>query len=216
MIYKQMLQSLFREASIPVAGYGADHFVLSRDVVSELRSIGYVERWRMATDKGWFHVRLADHSLFLFAEGASYSYSYMPCPLDVPTFADYLGGLGISDSPPNRKAYYPEYTQVLETASLRPNLTPIRFDYDPRGYKPGFHPAAHVHIGLDNEVRISAPKMGVMSFVLFIMRHVYPDSWSNLLTRPSRENFSRSIRDAGAAIPAEFWSNLDEIELRLR
>ena len=214
-MYRQKLQAIARESGFPVSEYGDDHFVLTPGIVGELRELPYLERWRLAAERRWYHVRMQDHSLFQFTDGLLPSHQFLHCPLDIMSFPEYLEGLGEEDTPQARRLFLTDYQEVFNTASERRHLTPIRFDYDPNGYAAGVHPVAHIHVGLDNQVRICANKMSSVSFFLFVMRQMYPDSWKRLLHRPGRDTFVRSIRDTTTRLPAEYWADLDRVELYL-
>lgn len=215
-MYRQLLQNICREASFPLDGFGPDHFVLSQAMIGELREMSYFERWKKSIQAGWYHVKMQDSSLFLFTEGDSPSYSYLHCPLELITFPEFIADMREIDTPGVRRALRSEYQKVIDTASPRECVTPIRFDYDPNGYSEGVHPVSHIHIGLDNDVRLSSNKMTSVSFVLFVMRHMYPSSWRKLLQRPDRAHLVSSIRAVTAAIPDNFWKDLDRVELHLR
>lgn len=214
-MYRQRLQTIAREAGFPIQDYGDNHFVISQDVIGQLRELPYLERWRLALVNRWYHVRMQDHSLFLFSEGLAPSYSFLHCPIEVPSFADYLVMIKEPDTPQTRRLFEAKYEQVFDTSMERRHVTPIRFDYDPNSYRAGVHPVAHVHIGMENQVRLCANKMSAVSFTLFVMRQMYPRSWERLLGRSGRHNFVRSIRDVTTRLAEEFWTDLDRIELHL-
>lgn len=215
-MYKQKLRALARESSFPIVAYGPGHFVLTPSIVAELRVKSYLEQWQAALMNEWFHVRLADQSLFLFAEGLAPSYSYLQCPLDLMPFAEFLSQSGLENTPENRRTYFSQYETLMETAGLRDNVTPIRFDFHPAGYRSGVHPVGHVHIGLDNEVRLSTNKMDAVAFVLFVMRQMYPYVWEKLLARSSPARVSSLVRHSDCAIPLQFQGVLDRVELYYR
>jgi hypothetical protein len=156
---------------------------------------------------------MQDHSLFLFREGGSASYSFLHCPLDVITYREFLAQRCLDDNPLNRRTMKDEYEKVFETSSARSHVTPIRFDFDSVAYREGVHPVAHIHIGLCNEIRLSTNRMDAVSFVLFVMRQMYPECWSRLLSRQNFHHFVKSIRRPGSAIPPQFWNPRDKVEL---
>ncbi|WP_425612815.1 DUF2290 domain-containing protein [Xanthomonas oryzae] len=158
---------------------------------------------------------MSDHSIFLFQEGLKPSYSFLHCPLDLMPLSEYLAMTGIEDTPKERRRAAAGYESLFETASERQYVTPIRFDFDPDGYRPGVHPVAHVHIGLENSVRISSNKMSPVSFVLFVMRHMYPDSWERLLERRCCSQYVSMIRDQTTRIETGHWTDIDRHELYL-
>lgn len=214
-MYQVKLQALARHARFPVAEYGPLHFSLSPEVIGELRVRSYLEQWKLAIANQWFHVKLADHSLFLFKEGIAPSYSFLHCPIDVPSFAEFLSVAGVKDSPASRRSLVGEYQLAFDTAGARASVTPIRFDYDPNGYRAGVHPASHIHIGLQNQIRISVSRMTPVSFFLFVMRQMYPEAWARLIEHFPRSELKTKVRPRVDGIPPELWSDLDEIEHRL-
>jgi hypothetical protein len=214
-MYRQKLREISRQSRFPIDEFGADHFVLTQEAVGELRQLDYFDQWLMALRQNWFHIKMADGSLFIFKEGRLPAYSYMHCPLDIVTFADFLNDIGEIDCPQVRREFRAQYEQLLETASRKLHVTPIRFDFDPSGYRPGVHPAAHIHIGLLNPIRIAANKMSAASFVLFVMRQMYPESWACLLEKSNCDYFVRCIRDGSTLLPPEYQTELDAIELHL-
>jgi hypothetical protein len=214
-MYKVKLQELCREARFPVSEFGAERFVVTPEIVGDLRVLPYVERWKKALSSGWYHVRMADHSIFIFSEGTKPSYTFLQSPLQVVTLSEYLDALGERDTPQSRAQHREDYLQVIDTASLREYVTPIRFDYDAGSYRAGAHPAAHIHIGLDNEIRIATNKMSAVSFLLFVMRQIYPLCWERLLSREKRDRLVRPIRSRETVLLPELWTELDRIELHL-
>lgn len=215
-MYRQQLQAIARESHFPIESYGEDHFVLTPAIVAELRVKSYMEQWQAAIENKWFHIRMQDHSLFQFAEGATPTFSFLHCPLEVMSFVEFLSQIGEENTPESRRKYRDEYSKVVETASERQYITPIRFDYDPVGYRPGVHPVAHIHVGLSNDIRLCSNRMNAVSFVLFVMRQMYPRSWERLLGRHNLNRFVRSIRSPSTNLPPKFWGALDGIELHFK
>jgi hypothetical protein len=217
-MYRQRLQQIARAAHFPILRYSHDAFRVTPQIVAELRQLGYVEQWQKALKENWFHIELEDHSLFLFnePEGGLASYSFIHCPLAVPTYRQFLAQLDLEYTTQARRENVESYEEVMGTASLKPHITPIRFDHDPTGYRPGIHPLSHVHIGLANNVRIAVRRtMTALSFVLFVMRHMYPQSWERLLRYSESLRLQRHLRLDCIEVGPEWWSSLDQLELYL-
>jgi len=216
-MYRSQLQAIFRLAGFPVASYGDPHFTLTPNIIGDLRARPYLAQWQVASANEWFHLRMEDHSLFMFdgREGHT-SYSYLQCPLDLMTFREFLRRRGLDCNGRNMRDFQDEYGLVVETAELRSNVTPIRYDLDAAGYRPGVHPFAHMHIGLDNSIRLGLRRrMSPVSFCLFVMRHMYPESWVRLLERSARCRLPSLVRIALPLVEEEFWSDVDQIEAYL-
>lgn len=214
-MYRTQIQAVAREAGFPVESYGSDHFVLTPEKIGELRVRTYFDQWKLASESGWYHIRMSDHSLFLFKEGLSPSYSFLHSPVEAPSFVEFLEMMGEEDTPSNRRQFREEFQLAIETSGPRKAVTPIRFDYDREGYRSGVHPVAHIHIGLDNNVRIATNRMNPRSFVLFVMRQMYPAAWDRLLARNPGHAFFRCIREESTRIPPDYWREADRVELHL-
>ena len=214
-MYRQRLQQIFRLASFPVHDYGEDHFVITPAMIGELRTLSYLDQWRTALAQGWYHVRLEDHSLFVFDENGP-SYSYLQCPLSLETMREFLHRTGRDYTVRDRREAQEEYEQVWETAALRTHVTPIRFDFDQPAYRSGTHPLAHVHIGLENSVRMGLRRvMSPVSFCLFVMRQMYPDCWHQLLDYSEQVQLPRICRADLPLVEQAYWGDRDQVEVYL-
>lgn len=215
-MYQQIIQQFARAAHFPIARYGHDHFALATEMVRELRELSYLDQWKTCRSNEWFHIEMEDLSLLLFTEGATSSYSYLQCPLDVPSYRQFLEQRGLAFSTQNRRENLDDYSMLLETAGLRQHLTPMRYDLDPNGYRSGVHPLAHIHIGLSNNVRIGIrKKMTPLAFVLFVMRQAYPESWARLLQQKEVGNVPKKIRLECNDVENDWWQQHDHLELHL-
>jgi hypothetical protein len=216
-MFRTQFQVLARAANLPVDNYGQDHFTVTPAIVRELRELTYFDQWKTARKNAWFHLELEDHSLILFSETTnSASFSYLQCPLAVPSFKEFLVALEIPNTPRKRREYRDEYEMVLDTADLRPHITPIRFDYDENGYLCGAHPVSHIHIGLDNNIRLGTNrKLTPISFLLFVMRQMYPDCWKKLLEHQESGRLPRAVRNDCPIIDENYWQHEDAMELHL-
>lgn len=216
-MYRNKLQQVFRAAHFPVDRYGPPHLKITPKIIGDLRELSYIEQWKAALQNEWFHVKLEDHSLFIFnATIDNPSYSFLHAPVATESFRTYLNRQDLEYSARNKSAFSEEYAMLLETAAFRQHLTPIRFDVDKTGYRAGVHPMAHIHIGLENNVRLAVRReMTPLSFVLFVMRQMYPDSWARLLGRPEQFRLQQAIRDKLQFVSEEYWKEADNLELHL-
>lgn len=191
-------------------------FVVTPAIISAQRQLPYVQMWRLAHDNKWFHIQFEDLSIVQFQNDPSPSYHLIECPLDVPPLGDFIESLDIDYRSRHRADVVELYDDAIDTASVRPHITPIRYDRDFRSYRGGVHPAAHLHIGLDNNVRLGLPReMNPWSFLLFVIRQKYPANWERLLDSELANTFPRAVRHALPPVPAEYWGNLDLCEIAL-
>lgn len=216
-MYRQIVQQFARAAHFPILRYSLDHFALDGRMIAELKDLDYLNQWRTIRSREWFHIEMEDLSFFTFWEGGGKcSYSYVACPLDIPSYRDYLSGIGLEFTVQNRRERQDDYEMLLETADLRKHITPIRYDLDPLGYRPGVHPLAHMHVGLQNNVRLGiSKKLTPLAFVFFVMRQSYPDSWERLLKHAEAVNADRKIRAECPDVDAAMWLPHDRVEYHL-
>ncbi|MDQ2139858.1 DUF2290 domain-containing protein [Alcaligenaceae bacterium B3P038] len=208
---------LARAAGWPVVDYGESHFSLTKARIQELRELDYLSQWRMSNAKKWYHIKLADHSLMVFHEtGDAASYSFLHSPIDAPSLREFLIASELDVNQRNEREQIDNFQMVLDTASLKTHITPVRFDYHEEGYKTGVHPVSHVHIGLNNNIRIACKKrMSAVSFSLFIMRQFYPENWERLLQHREAIGLPKAIRSDCKDLEERFWLALDQTELNL-
>lgn len=211
------MQQLFRRAKFPLFCFGGEHFSVTPTMIRELRVLPYVDQWKLAMSNEWFHIKTEDNSLLVFNEGdTGDSFSFLHCPLDVPSFRNYLKSLGIPYNAQNCRDFKEDYQQVIETASLRAHISPIRYDRDANGYRKGAHPYAHIHLGLDNDIRLGLRKlMTPTSFTLFVMRQMYPQAWENLIEHHAEMRLAKLLRNDCSNVGENYWHELDGLELAL-
>jgi hypothetical protein len=173
-----------------------------------------VDQWKESLEQNWYHLRLEDHSIFVFdTVRATTSYSFLDRPIDVPTFREYLTARGLAFDTKNRERFSDEYQEVMATAALRRHITPIRYDQDTNAYRIGVHPAAHIHIGVDNPIRIPVRRyLDPRAFVLFVIRQMYPECWERLQAGLNPMELERSIRHSLQQIEEKYFQDLDQCQ----
>lgn len=174
----------------------------SKDLPATVRDMSYVDEYRTYVNQRLFDFYLVDHGLvqFKWHDQDDISYCYYQSPFDVPTYEEYVADQ-LQDWDLDIKAevgdiFLDDYEKLIDTARLRKGVTPIRYDYTPDQYQEGIHPAAHIHIGSGNDIRLHTRRVMLpMSFVLFILRQMYPDAWRQLLEASEIERILRAVRD---------------------
>ena len=107
-------------------------------------------------------------------------YAYFPNPRSHRTYYEFL----IDNETTYDEAgdmFTEEYEQYVSEARLKNIVTPIRYDYDYDAYaKDSHHPASHLHIGLEENVRIPISKIITPQvFLLLVIRNIYFDHWKH-------------------------------------
>jgi hypothetical protein len=213
----ELLRPYLRYAGIPVLRFADEAFQFTPAMIFELRQLDYVSQWRKCLTNGWFHVLLEDQSMFSFSgQGANLSHSYMPCPLRIGSISEFVEELGIQPNTRTKQQFADDYQLAVETAELKTSITPLRYDLDRGAYRACVHPSAHLHIGLENEIRIALRReMSPLAFVLFVIRQVYPHAWEKLLEFRKQLFLERRIRDDLEEVANPHWMPDDEIQCYL-
>lgn len=207
--------ALFRAASLQHE-LNAE-FSVTAAIIRTQRELTYEKMWRAAYDNSWFHIMFEDLSLIQFQNAPSPSFHFLECPLDVPTRREFLAALGMDYRKRHDSDFQELYAEAVETAGSRPHVTPIRYDRDFGSYRAGVHPAAHLHVGLDNDIRLALPsEMTPLSFILFVIRQKYPSNWEQLLASNLAASLQRSVRYSLVPLPGQYWQEPDLCEMALR
>ena len=185
-------------------------------IASQFRRLDYVETWTRCYQERYFDFELIDSSLIQIRfEGFAplqFSYNYYECPF-LPSLTNDLGITSLSELDVLTSDLNNEYNDYL-TQQLKSGFTPIRYDYCPRTYIVGRHPAAHFHFGFQNNIRIASKYiLRPLSFILFIVRQNYPDKWQEFLSWPDAELLGREIRESLDAVSPDYWQPKDAFEM---
>jgi hypothetical protein len=109
-----------------------------------------------------------------------------------------------------------DYEQYVNSLVTKNSVTPIRYDYKAADYRPGIHPASHVHFGQSNEIRVGTYRvMKPLSFVLFLLRQRYPREWEQFRLSGDMATHARNVRHDLDIVHATYWDVHDEYELIL-
>jgi len=183
---------------------------------SIMRSLTYRLQWEKCIASRWYNIRLVDQSFFQFKIDPSVSYSFYECPLNVKSIEEFAIEYFGEEWELFSHEINEEYAQYVETSdTLRP-ITPVRYDFHPDLYGECHHPAAHMHFGIENNIRVAVVKlMNPISFVLFVVRQWYPREWLMLMEMSSFSEIVREIRDGLDDISEAYWSKNDKNQLYL-
>jgi hypothetical protein len=197
------------------------HVVYSRGLPGAVRDLTYIEEYQCYLDESLFDFRLTDRSILQFKHFGEQeiSYCYYQSPFDVPSYRDFLAEQFGPDPEAIEAAgdsFADDYSLAIDTARLRKNLLVVRYDFDPGLYEHGVHPAAHIHFGQGNEIRISVRRlMEPMSFALFIIRQLYPESWRRFLEWSDAHIVCRAVRENLEMVEEGYYNTWDKLQLVL-
>lgn len=162
-----------------------------------------------------FDILLYDESFFQFDfdNGNDYRCSYYQFPFDILPYGQWIKSRAHVDNYYNQE----EYSQLVYEAELIENPVVIRYDYSIREYTPGIHPASHIHIGHQTDIRIPANmEINPYQFIMFVIKNVYYRIWKNIITRNSKivKNLTQ-IKSTCLDINPTYFCTLDQCELYL-
>ena len=180
----------------------------------------YSEIWQFCFANQLYDFKLSDDSLIQFRANSfvplDISYSYLECPFYKPISFEKFIEQEIMDADKDEFDLLREYDFYIATLKKKDVVIPIRYDYNPKLYKAGCHPASHIHFGHNNEIRLGTKKiLKPLSFLFFIIRQCYPDIWIQFTHKEEAGNLCRDIRVSLDDIDDEFWNKLDDWEMVL-
>lgn len=215
----EIMEILEERQPVPNKNLGASHF----------RGMTYRQVYEKCVQDFAYDFRLSDQSLLLFIKCGSnchdgaLSYNYLECPVKVMEYREFVGnmiGVTIMDEEfddevdvwgDDFRADYEQYVTSLESKHV---VTPLRYDYKASDYRPGIHPASHVHFGYENEIRVATHRvMNPLSFLLLILRQRYPDVWIKLRKTQDMPKHVKNVRDNLDMVDAKYWTELDQHEV---
>lgn len=199
---------------------------------ANLAGLDYPAMWEKILAANDYDLRLNDDSVMQFwrsNEEAALQYCWLESPHRLPPFDEYARTyvyerLQIAlDEEPEVEAFIGEcefeiqqaFEEERQVAALREAVTPLRYEFSPGQYTEGVHPASHLHVGIENEIRFACRRvLNPMSFVLLVVRQVYPDVWLKNVANAVIAEHVTHIRDGLLHVGEDFWNQLDECEVR--
>lgn len=209
------VQPICRYGKIKVAIANEHHAGIKHGDVGQLRRLSYIEQWQHIRSENLYHLLLDDQSIVSFQDIAGKaSYSYLPCPLEIPSKSDFI--LQHFPDRDQRRAISDideQYNLAVDSADLRNHITPIRYDIDCGSYRENIHPAAHLHFGINNNIRLATKKiLNPKAFFLLVIRQAFPENWSNILQYSENLKLERSIRSELLEVETKYWTPKDNIQ----
>lgn len=191
--------------------------------MADFRRLDYIAVWRKCYREQLYDFMLTDFALIQFRYsnvGEMTNFAFYEAPLETITYPDYLvNEIGFQPQELDEigDSFRDDYEQALHDGDFKKAFTPFRYDYDPENYTEGHHPAAHVHIGFNSNIRICTVKLlRPLSFLLFVLRQHYPDKWIDFTSRTRAITLVRQVRDALDDVDSGFLRERDHWEMMLR
>lgn len=189
---------------------------------ANFKGLTYLEVWDKCLADHLYDFQLADNSLIQFRVDSfnplKVGYSYYECPYQCLSYTEFVESELGFDINVVRDGFMKEYSDYLSGCTLKNSVTPVRYDYDPDSYREGIHPTSHVHFGYGSNVRIGTRKVLVkpLSFLLLVIRQIYPYHWAVLLEYSRASIWCRNIRANLDDVHTDYWNPKDLLELFLQ
>lgn len=176
-----------------------------------------------AIDNNDYELLLDDDSIFQFSkDGDKLRYAFIQSQSAYFSFTDFLLELFDEEDIPideqvleeMKVDYAEDYEQRRDEQKINVGAMYIRYDVDRNGYRPNLHSYAHIHIGLNNSFRLpSAIILTPLSFVLFVIRHVYISRWEIAINENIINEHIFQFKKMCKNIPEELWQMSEQREL---
>ncbi|MBV9759159.1 MAG: DUF2290 domain-containing protein [Acidobacteriaceae bacterium] len=177
-------------------------------------SASYIDAYNLYLTLQAYDFLLDDGSFFFFRrkplDQSLLSYGYFECPYRGVSYSDFTSSRG----EPGEGAWQ-DYEEYCAQRPRRLHILPLRYDWSPALYREGAHPASHLHMGYESELRLAVDAvLTPVQFVLIIIRHFYVRTWEATASH-LREVVSaiRAISDRDV-VPS-YRQGRDLLELRL-
>lgn len=170
--------------------------------------------YQTAIDNYDYELLLDDDSIFqLSKKDEKYRYAFIQSQSVYFSFMDFLYEIFNDDEFPTDEEIEEmkillaeEYEQRKSEQKINSGAMYIRYDVDSWGYKPNIHSYAHFHIGLNNNIRLpSSLILTPISFVLFIVKHVYTHLWEEAINKNIINEHVFQFKRLCEEIPSSFW-----------
>ena len=171
--------------------------------------MSYTEKYKFYYKNKNFSFILKDLSIIGFEDGdTGFFYFQSPYSNSVNLYNEYC----------KNQCFYQISDLLTDELEEREHPFYARYDYSEGQYAEGSHPVAHMHLGVDTEIRIASErKLKPMSFVLFILRQFYPNEWIVFLTlaslRSHRETALKSVRQNLVKVDSSYRKTGDFFEM---
>ncbi len=181
----------------------------------------YWQIYRIGLENFDYDFLLVDQSYFQFQfsqtqEGMAIRYAFFQNPLNFVTYEDFLNDFGIAEEEAKEVDLRAEYEQYLNEQSLSNQYTTLRYDYDEIGYRPLIHAVSHLHIGFNNNVRIPLNKViSPIRFLLFVLKHVYLNEWSELCKSDYIRTKLTQCRSNDQLLEVVKWQEVERLDMHL-
>lgn len=182
------------------------------------RSGEYKEIYQQMVDLRDYDLLLCDDSMFQLSISSGESrLLYIQNPLEHLTFENFLMSNGFNYTSETllelQGLFHEEYEQARSMMRVNSGATYMRYEVDSRGRQDNenIHAFTHLHIGLNNNIRIPVGlHLTPFAFVIFVIRHVYYDEWAKAIRKGT---VNLDYKKYCESLPENFWTESEKSQL---
>jgi hypothetical protein len=193
--------------------------ITDQDTTDRLRnSTGYVETYNNYIDLQAYDILLEDGSILFFrhnlVDETLLSYGYLESPYSGLSYRQFVREYYGEQLHDDIRAVQ-EYDDYRAQLPLRSHVIPLRYDWSPSLYREGAHPAAHLHVGFETEMRLAVDALLTpVQFILLVVRHFYVTVWESTACDHA-EIIREALSISDVDIAPQYRQGRDLLELRL-
>ena len=181
----------------------------------------YLKIYDVIVNNKDYDIQLFDDSIFqLSNKDGKCRYAFMQCTREYITREEFMyETFGDGDEvEADLDAFYAmfedEYEQRRDEQKINTNAVYFRYDTDELGYLPNVHSYAHLHVGLNNSIRIPCSReLTPFAFVLFAVKHVYSQYWKEAIIKERINENLYSFKKKCNPLEKEHWKEMEKRDL---
>lgn len=171
----------------------------------------YEKTFIVASENRDFDVMLEDGSLFQFTarNENDIHYSFLHRIEKNMSFDEFFNKYATDE---NIDTIGQDYEYYLAGDKERIYSCPIRYDVAKSEYSEMHHAYAHLHIGIENDIRIPVDKViSPIHFVDFVIKHMYKTKWDNAYSKNTKfQELVDSLKSQAEKITEEYFSQTEQ------
>lgn len=206
---------------------GIGNYSVNSKKIGKTNSINQIHS--LAIENLDYEILLQDQSIFQFSNlNGEFRYAYIQNPHSFYTKEEYLNFIFTPDdllAMDNEELNSliddideNQYEQFLNEQELNSQSNYFRYDASSTGYSPLIHSFSHLHIGLNQNVRIPVSLLLTpLKFTKFSIKNTYFDQWKKYaLGRVNLDKELGEIKKHCMKLSGTQWNSIEENELYIR
>ncbi len=194
--------------------------------IKDIKGDNHISLYRAAIENLDFEILLIDNSIFQFSNINDIRYAFIQNPNKFVSKEEFIAEIFVDEintmTAEELKISYElieesEYEQYLNEQGFNISSNYFRYDVTQMGYKPLLHSYSHLHIGMNENLRIpTSIILTPLKFVLFCIKNTYYDVWKCAIDKMPgfMQKISNSKTDC-KPLNRDFWQTSEKYELYL-